>query len=110
MLRNLGHSVQILCDGAQAVQTDLSEFDVVLMDIQMPVMDGLEATKQIRSMQSLQGTRRLPIVALTASALHEQRQACLDADMDGVITKPVTRKSLAEALASIVPMSRPDRG
>ncbi len=110
MLHNLGHSVEILCNGAQAVQTDLSEFDVVLMDIQTPVMDGLEATKQIRSRQSLQGTRRLPIVALTASALHEQRQACFDADMDGVITKPVTRKSLAEALASIVPMSRPDRG
>jgi CheY-like chemotaxis protein len=88
MLNKLGHRVDIVADGAAAVQAAAEHrYDVVLMDVQMPQMDGLEATRRIRA-QSQRGSQP-HIVALTASALVEDREACAAAGMEAYLTKPV---------------------
>ena len=97
MLERLGMTVTLANDGAQAlaaVQTD--DIDVVLMDCQMPIMDGYEATRRIRSSGHPRAT--LPIIALTANALAEDRQRCDAAGMDDYLPKPVTGEALASVL------------
>ena len=88
-------------DGAQALAAALTrDIDLVLMDCQMPVMDGFEATRRIRAWEQDQpGRPRLPIVALTANALAGDREACLAAGMDDYLVKPVSSSRLAETLA-----------
>jgi PAS domain S-box-containing protein len=99
-LSKLGYAAQAVSDGQQAVQAVLSgQFDVVLMDCQMPNMDGFEATRAIRKTEARSG-RRLRIVAMTANALAEDRQACLDAGMDDYLPKPVTLDALQRVLAA----------
>ncbi len=95
MLKNLGHRADVAADGTEVIKAlQLQSYDLVLMDIQMPEMDGFEATQEIR--------RRWPngpmIVALTAYALEGDREKCLDAGMDGYIAKPVRIQDLAEVL------------
>ncbi|MEI9990382.1 MAG: response regulator [Rhizomicrobium sp.] len=68
---------------------ETGEFDIVLTDIHMPGMDGIEATRAIRAYETATGRRRTPIVALTADALETGKRACKDAGMDGFLTKPV---------------------
>jgi signal transduction histidine kinase/DNA-binding response OmpR family regulator len=86
MLRRRGHEVDIAADGQEAVDAVRSRpYDVVLMDLQMPVMDGLTATRVIRAMPE---HAKLPIIALTAHALREERQRCLDAGMNDHLAKP----------------------
>jgi two-component system, sensor histidine kinase and response regulator len=99
LLEKAGHRVTVAWNGREAVTTAASgEFDLVLMDVQMPEMDGLEATAAIR--QNEQGKeRRLPIVALTANALVGDREMCLRAGMDGYVTKPVRAPALFRAMA-----------
>jgi CheY-like chemotaxis protein len=70
------------------------------MDVHMPDCDGLEATRRIRAAEAEAGARRTPIVALTANAFPEEREAALAAGMDGVLVKPLDRERLAEALAT----------
>jgi CheY-like chemotaxis protein/HPt (histidine-containing phosphotransfer) domain-containing protein len=96
-LERLGCEVTVVGDGAQAV-AECSErwFNIVLMDVQMPVMDGLTATREIRKRES-QG-RRVPIVALTASAMTDELERCLAAGMDGLLTKPLEFERLRDAL------------
>jgi signal transduction histidine kinase/CheY-like chemotaxis protein/HPt (histidine-containing phosphotransfer) domain-containing protein len=97
MLERIGMTVSIVGDGHQAlVAVQSHRFDLVLMDCQMPVMDGYEASLQIRA---LPGDRsRIPIVALTANALSEDRQRCADAGMDDYLPKPVTGPALVAML------------
>ncbi|KIL99851.1 multi-sensor hybrid histidine kinase [Paramagnetospirillum magnetotacticum MS-1] len=98
LLRKLGHTVDVVGDGAEALEAvRLLPYDVVLMDVQMPEMDGLEATRAIRSLAS--AAARIPIVAMTANAMRGDDQMCFDAGMDGYISKPIDRHKLAEALA-----------
>ena len=104
-LERLGVSVDVVGDGAAAVQAVLDgHYDAVLMDVQMPRMDGLSATRWIRAVESgtLEltgaGATRLPIVAMTASALQSDQQACADAGMDGVLPKPWTEQQLHDVL------------
>ena len=98
VLEKAGHSVTIAGNGIEAL-THVSgrDFDLVLMDVMMPEMDGLTATVAIRERE--QGTdRHLPIVALTANAMEGDREKCLDAGMDGYVSKPIQMSILFEEI------------
>jgi len=98
LLTKRRHDVTVADDGRQAVDlVGRSEFDVVLMDVQMPEMDGLEATRLIRQMET-SSARRIPIIAVTAHTMEEDRQACLDAGMDDYVRKPIDPEELEAAI------------
>ena len=98
LLRKFGHSVDVVGNGAEAVEAvRLLPYDLVLMDVQMPEMDGLEATRAIRSLPSQVG--QIPIVAMTANAMRGDDQRCYDSGMNGYISKPIDRRKLMEVLA-----------
>jgi len=104
LLRNRGHIVTLATNGKQAVEAVAgNSFDVVLMDVQMPEMDGLEATMAIRTLERAvaggEGSpRRTPIVAMTAYAMAEDQQRCLEAGMDAYVPKPIRPKDLFECI------------
>jgi PAS domain S-box-containing protein len=101
LLSRLGLEMTLTGNGEQAVETLMGGLtpDVILMDIQMPVMDGYAATRKIRQWESDTGrAQRLPIIALTADAYEEDRQRCLEAGMDDFLTKPVNLEDLRAAL------------
>jgi PAS domain S-box-containing protein len=102
LLENQGHMVVVAADGAQALDTlEQQNFDLVLMDAQMPVMDGFEATAAIRRLE--QNTRtHIPIIAMTAHAMVGDRQRCLEAGMDGYIAKPVHAHELFETIETVL--------
>ena len=101
MLTNLGHKVVIAANGQDALDKfRAGNFDVILMDVQMPVMDGFEATQLIRAVEKESG-KRTPIVALTAHAMKGDRERCLEAGMDDYISKPINNKELTDALTRI---------
>ena len=99
LLGKQGHRVTVAANGVEALAALAREpFDVVLMDVQMPEMDGLETTTRIRQQEA--GTsRHLPIIALTAHAMKGDRERCLDAGMDGYVSKPLHPQDLFDALA-----------
>ena len=99
VLEKAGHSVTIAGNGMEAItQVSDSEFDLVLMDVMMPEMDGITATVAIR--ESELGTdRHLPIVALTANAMLGDREKCLEAGMDGYVSKPIQPPVLFQEIA-----------
>jgi two-component system sensor histidine kinase/response regulator len=99
LINKWGHSGTIACNGKEALDLATREtFDVVLMDVQMPEMDGLEATRQIR--QSEVGSdRHLPIIAMTAHAMKGDRELCLESGMDDYVSKPVRPWQLINALS-----------
>lgn len=105
LLVKLGHRPVMAANGRDAVETWLSAraagapYDVVLMDIHMPELDGLEAARHIRAAELSANTGRTPIIALTANAFAEDREVCLKAGMDGFLTKPLDRDRLVEALS-----------
>ncbi len=97
MLRHLGYPVDIAANGLEALQAmERQSYSIILMDIQMPEMDGLEATKIIR--QRLSAEEQPLIIAVTAHALDYSREMCLDAGMDDYMAKPVQIEDLAEML------------
>jgi CheY-like chemotaxis protein/HPt (histidine-containing phosphotransfer) domain-containing protein len=98
-LQNLGAVVTIANNGAEALERiGAEDFDAVLMDCQMPVMDGFTATQRIRELEARQGTKRLPIIALTANVMSEDRERCIAAGMDAHLGKPIEPAQLIEAL------------
>ncbi|MCU1593278.1 MAG: signal transduction histidine kinase [Frankiales bacterium] len=100
ILQRLGQQPDVVSDGQEALTAVLNQtYDLVLMDVQMPVMDGLEATRRIRS--DVPADRQPRIVAMTASALVEDREACLAAGMDDYLAKPVRTEELASALVRV---------
>jgi CheY-like chemotaxis protein len=107
LLTRLGHQVVITTNGVEALESWLAAksagapYDLVLMDIQMPELDGIETTKRIRLSEAAQGCRRTPILALTANTLVEDRYACFEAGMDGFLVKPLDREKLVDALAGL---------
>jgi signal transduction histidine kinase/FixJ family two-component response regulator len=100
-LEERGHQVVVVDNGSKAVDAVAREpFDLVLMDVQMPGMDGFEATRAIRNSES--GTMRyIPIIAMTANAMKGDRETCLDAGMDSYIAKPINSRALFRAVESI---------
>ncbi len=104
LLSRLGHRPTVATSGAQAVDAWLAAraagepYDLVLMDVHMPDLDGIAATRRIRAAEAAAGDRRTPIIALTANAFGEDRDACLAAGMDAFLTKPLDRERLADAL------------
>jgi PAS domain S-box-containing protein len=106
LLVKLGHHPTMTASGSAAVESWLAArsaaapYDRVLMDLHMPGMDGLEATRRIRAIEAAAGAPRTPILALTANASTDDRDACLAAGMDGFLVKPLDRERLATALAN----------
>ena len=107
LLTRLGHHTVITTNGEEALESWLAAksagapYDLVLMDIQMPQLDGIETTKQIRGREAGQPGQRTPILALTANTLVEDRYACFEAGMDGFLIKPLDLEKLADALAGL---------
>jgi CheY-like chemotaxis protein/HPt (histidine-containing phosphotransfer) domain-containing protein len=103
LLEKQGHTVAIAANGIEAVRAAEHEpFDLVLMDVQMPEMDGFEATAAIRARE--QGTgRHLPILAMTAYAMKGDRERCLASGMDGYVSKPIQPRELWQAIKQLVP-------
>jgi len=113
-LEKWGHQVLVVSNGLEALEVlgDLHasppDFDVILMDLLMPVMDGLEATRRIRQMEVGSG-RHIPIVAVTACVMDEDRNACIQAGMDDYLPKPIKVRELMKRLERIPPSGRVGR-
>jgi PAS domain S-box-containing protein len=102
LLQRRGHLVTVVNDGEQALRAiEENDFDLVLMDVQMPVMDGYEATARIRARESLSG-HYVPILAMTAHAMKGDRERCLDAGMDAYVSKPIEESHLLEVISQLV--------
>jgi CheY-like chemotaxis protein/HPt (histidine-containing phosphotransfer) domain-containing protein len=102
LLQKMGHSTVVAGNGKEALLLLTTQrFDLVLMDIQMPEMDGLTATRKIRESEK-ETQQRLPIIAMTAHAMKGDRERCIEAGMDGYVSKPISSRDLAEAIASIL--------
>jgi signal transduction histidine kinase/CheY-like chemotaxis protein len=105
VLTHHGYEVEHVSDGREAVRRGLREVDrpgLVLMDCQMPLMDGFEATREIRVQESVMNLERVPVIALTAVAAEEDRDQCLAAGMDDVLPKPFSADQLLAAVARVV--------
>ena len=102
LLERWGHTVTVASTG-QEVLTALARqaYDLVLMDVQMPEVDGLEATSMIRAEERRRNLRPIPIVALTAQTTPSEHEQCFAVGMDGIITKPVSRERLMRTIAEI---------
>jgi protein-histidine pros-kinase len=99
VLEKLGHQVDAVQNGVEAVEAWQSgRYDLILMDCQMPELDGYEATREIRRLEAAAGRLRIPIVALTAHAIQGTEQQCREAGMDDYLTKPLDRDRLTDVL------------
>ncbi len=109
MLATLGYQSDLVCNGQQAVeQVCGADYDLVLMDVEMPVKDGLQATREIREYEQQHGLAPIPVVALTAHALKGDREKCLNAGMSDYLTKPLTMDALRECLQRWLEMKAVD--
>jgi PAS domain S-box-containing protein len=109
VLEKCGHTVEVAENGRVALELlALKRFDVVLMDVQMPEMNGYEATAAIRESEQTEG-HHTPIIAMTAYAMKGDRERCLAAGMDAYISKPINVTELLQAIASLVPASSPSQ-
>ena len=108
MLEKMGHLSTLAQNGREVLRMLANErFDLVLMDVQMPEMDGLTATRKIREMET-QTKSHIPIVAMTAHAIKGDRERCLEAGMDSYISKPMTSQAIVAAMAEVVPVRTKD--
>jgi CheY-like chemotaxis protein len=106
LLEKQGHTVEVATNGGEAVTAcQTRAFDVVLMDVEMPIMDGLEATGHIREWEKASQSH-LPIVAMTAHARKGDRERCLEAGMDDYISKPIRAQQLLDTLEEVLAASR----
>jgi PAS domain S-box-containing protein len=104
ILKRLGLRADTVASGAEAVAAlETRSYDLVLMDVQMPEMDGFEATRRIRNSQSAVPNHQIPVIAMTAHTMTGDRERCLEAGMDDYVSKPVTPRALAEVLGKWLP-------
>ncbi len=117
-LERMGHVVSVAANGQQVLEAlDQRSFDLILMDVQMPIMDGFEATKLVREREEVGGSH-VPIVAMTAHAMKGDRDRCLEAGMDGYVSKPIDPQELFDTIESLCsreetqekPLITPSRG
>jgi two-component system sensor histidine kinase/response regulator len=107
ILKKLGLRADAAANGAEAVKAlETLPYDLVLMDVLMPEMDGLEATRQIRNPHSLVRNHQIPIIAMTAGAMQGDREKCLDAGMNDYISKPISPQALADTLDKWLPKEK----
>ncbi len=103
ILQKAGHHPTLACDGNEAIEFfRLNDFDIILMDIQMPGKDGIEATAEIRAYEARTKCQKCPIIALTANALDGDREYYLKLGMDGYVSKPISSMELFNTIASLV--------
>ena len=103
LLEKHGYCVSVVANGEEALAAlELEPYDLVLMDIQMPVMDGLVAVQMLRECERTTG-RHLPVIAMTAHAMQGDRERCLNAGMDGYVSKPFKVDELMSAIAEFLP-------
>ena len=108
LLEKRGHTVVAVGNGREALDAlDNDPFDLALLDLQMPEMDGLQAVGLIRQREEAEGRARLPIIALTAHAMRGDRERCLTAGMDGYITKPINKTELLATIDSVLQIALP---
>ena len=106
-LEKMGHQPSVARDGREALAAlETSSYDLVFMDVQMPDMDGLTATRKIREREKHTGAH-IPIIAMTAHAMKGDRERCLGAGMDGFLTKPVSTPQIEEAIARVLGTGQP---
>jgi len=102
LMSKLGYASVAADNGQQALEVLAgADFDLVIMDLQMPVLDGLEATRKIRAGEAGWRNRDIPIIAMTAQASRHDRQACLNAGMNGYMAKPISSERLREAIGKL---------
>jgi CheY-like chemotaxis protein len=103
LLEKWGHCVTLAANGQIAMDTIANgeRFELVLMDMQMPVMGGIEATRRLRLLESQKGWPALPVVAMTANAMESDRKACMEAGMDDFLSKPIDHAALAAVLGAL---------
>jgi signal transduction histidine kinase/CheY-like chemotaxis protein len=107
LLEKQGHEVVLAVTGKEALERIAeSTFDAVLMDVQMPEMDGLAATSELRRLEEKTGGH-LPVIAMTAYAMKGDRERCLEAGMDAYLPKPINTRELLQAIATALPFGRP---
>jgi CheY-like chemotaxis protein len=108
LLRRRGHRITEVTTGTDAVKAAAeAEYDLLLTDIHMPGMDGIEAARAIRAGEARSGAARTPIVALTADVLEDGKHSCLEAGMDGFLAKPVNPAELDEMFRTLFPGAEP---
>jgi CheY-like chemotaxis protein len=104
LLAHLGYTAEVAEDGRQAVERfEQCAYDAILMDVQMPVLDGYDATREIRRLEK--GLRRTPIIAMTATVTEGERERCLEAGMDDYLPKPIQKDAVSAMLERWVPAS-----
>jgi two-component system sensor histidine kinase/response regulator len=104
ILKKLGLRADAVANGAEALKAlETLPYDLVLMDVQMPEMNGLDATRHIRNPQSAVRNHRIPIIAMTAGAMQGDREKCLESGMNDYVSKPISPQALADALDKWLP-------
>lgn len=111
MLQRMGLNARVAVNGEEAIRKlEAEPFDLVLMDCQMPIMDGFEATEKIRDREKSQGLKAIPIIALTANAILGDREICLEKGMNDYLSKPFTAQQLYQILSAWLQQSLQDPG
>jgi two-component system sensor histidine kinase/response regulator len=98
MLTTLNYTCQVACNGKEAITANLADFDMILMDCQMPIMDGYAATQYIRSNKIIEKHANIPIIAVTANVMTGDREKCLNAGMNDYLEKPISAESLKKMI------------
>ena len=111
VLERAGYHVDVALNGSEAIESLLkADYELILMDCKMPVMDGLEATKRIRANATLGSNQGIPIIAITADVLQSNYEECIAAGMDDWVAKPIRMAALKDIVQKWLPLAQSGRG